>query len=297
MLTIGVFDGVHRGHEHLFGQLKARARQAGRLSGAITFRNHPGSVLQPDFKPSYLSGVDERLQLIKALAVDFVVPVTFDRGLSRLRADQFVSLLYEQLHMRGLVMGPDFTMGHQREGDAQRLTELGSEMGFTVTVVEPLVDEDGSPIRSTTIRQALGQGDVTRVAALMGRNFSLVGKVVRGSGRGGPLGFPTANLSVSNDRVVPGDGIYATWAYLGSGRFMAATSLGVRPTFDESQRTIEAFIMDFDEDVYDLDIRLEFVTRLRDELKFDSVEALREQMAVDVDNAREVLWPLKAGSA
>ena len=297
MLTIGVFDGVHRGHEHLFGQLKARARQAGRLSGAITFRNHPGSVLQSDFKPSYLSGVDERLQLIKALAVDFVVPVTFDRGLSRLRADQFVSLLYEQLHMRGLVMGPDFTMGHQREGDAQRLTELGSEMGFTVTVVEPLVDEDGSPIRSTTIRQALGQGDVTRVAALMGRNFSLVGKVVRGSGRGGPLGFPTANLSVSNDRVVPGDGIYATWAYLGSGRFMAATSLGVRPTFDESQRTIEAFIMDFDEDVYDLDIRLEFVTRLRDELKFDSVEALREQMAVDVDNAREVLWPLKAGSA
>ena len=297
MLTIGVFDGVHRGHEHLFGQLKARARQAGRLSGAITFRNHPGSVLQSDFKPSYLSGVDERLQLIKALAVDFIVPVTFDRGLSRLRADQFVSLLYEQLHMRGLVMGPDFTMGHRREGDAQRLTELGNEMGFTVTVVEPLVDEDGSPIRSTTIRQALGQGDVTRVAALMGRNFSLVGKVVRGSGRGGPLGFPTANLSVSNDRVVPGDGIYAAWAYLGSGRFMAATSLGVRPTFDESQRTIEAFIMDFDEDVYDLDIRLEFVTRLRDELKFDSVEALREQMAVDVDRAREVLWPLKAGSA
>jgi riboflavin kinase/FMN adenylyltransferase len=289
VLTIGVFDGVHRGHHHLMTNLMVEAHRSGRLAGVVTFRNHPASVLRPDFRPRYLSTVDERLRLIKELGVDFIVPITFDLELSRLRARRFTALLQERLQMRDLVIGPDFTMGYEREGDAKTLASLGREMGFSLHVVEPLVDEGGRAIRSTTVREALAIGDVTRVAAQMGRNFELMGTVVTGLGRGAPLGFPTANIQLPQELAVPGDGIYATWAHVGKRRYMAATSIGERPTFEESGHTIEAFILDYHGDLYDRQIRLEFVRRLRDEVKFDSVRALQEQVGRDVDQTRSIL--------
>ena len=288
-LTIGVFDGVHRGHRHLIERLKEVAARTGRLSGVLTFRNHPASVLRPDFVGRYLTSVDRRIRLIKGLGADFLVPVSFDIELSRLTAREFVAILQDRLRMKGLVVGPDFAMGHNREGDVETLTSLGSEMGFSVNVVDPLLDEAGHPIRSTHVRHALIEGDVATVSELLGRHFALSGAVVRGVGRGGPLGFPTANLAVPADIAIPGDGIYATWAHIGGSRHMAATSVGVRPTFDDGEHTIEAFVLDFDGDLYGQDVRLEFVHRLRDEAKFDTVQALQEQVEKDVTDTRAIL--------
>ena len=289
VLTVGVFDGLHRGHRHLLSRLSAEAVGTRRLAGVVTFRNHPAAVLNPDFEPRYLTPIDDRMSLIRDAGVDFVVPIDFDRELSRLRAGQFVALLQEHLRMRGLVVGPDFAMGHKREGDVDMLASLGRDMDFSVMVVDPLQDEDGQPITSTAVRDALLGGDVARVASLTGRNFELAGRVIRGAGRGGPLGFPTANLDIDDELALPGDGIYAAWAYVGPRRYMAATSIGVRPTFQEGERAIEAFILDFEGDLYGKEVRLEFVRRLRDEVSFETVQALQAQVNLDVSETRAVL--------
>jgi riboflavin kinase/FMN adenylyltransferase len=294
VLTVGVFDGVHKGHRHLLCQLMKEAADSGRLAGVVTLRNHPASVLSPDFKPFYLTTVDERVRLVQELGADFVVPVTFDVELSELRARQFAAVLRERLRMSGLVAGPDFAMGHKREGDVEMLTALGHDTGFSVRVVEPLV-EGGRRITSTNVREALVSGDVDGAAAQLGRNFALSGTVVRGAGRGGPLGFPTANLSVPEGMAVPGDGIYAAWAHPGDQRFMAAVSIGTRPTFGAGERTIEAFVLDFEGDLYGLELRLEFVRRIRAEVRYDSVDELKAQVCKDVAETRAVLQKQEVG--
>lgn len=288
VLTVGVFDGVHRGHQHLLARLVARAASSSRSAGVITFRNHPASVLRPDFQPCYITTLEERVRLLKKAGVDFVVPVTFDLELSRLRARDFVVLLTERLRMRALIIGPDFAMGHKREGDARVLAGLGQELGFSVEVVEPLT-EAGVTVKSTAIRQAIARGQMAWAASMLGRSFVLKGTVVRGLGRGHKLGYPTANLEVPRGMAVPGDGIYATWAWVDGKPYMAATSIGTRPTFNEGLRTIEAYLLDFSGDLYHKEVGLEFVRRLRDELAFSSVEALLEQIARDVEATRQAL--------
>ena len=288
VLTIGVFDGVHRGHRYLMGLLVREAAEASLLAGVVTFRNHPASVLREGFRPSYLTPLGERLRLIRETGVDFAVPITFDLDLSKLGAREFALLLQRRLRMAGIVLGPDFAMGRDRQGDPETLRVLGEEMGFSVKVVQ-LLDAGSEPIRSTAIRKAVVDGDVEGAAEMLGRSFVATGKVVTGAGRGRSLGFPTANLEIPADMAVPGDGIYATWARLGDRRFMAATSIGTRPTFGVSERTVEAFVLDFDGDLYGAELRLEFVKRLRDEVTYDSVQALKHQVDLDVDQTRAVL--------
>ncbi len=289
VLTVGVFDGVHLCHQHLISELKGEASSAGVSSGIVTFKNHPLSVLRAEFKPRYLTTLQKRVELIEGLGVDLVAPVTFDRGLSEFGAREFVELLRERLGMRGLVIGPDFAMGHNREGNAEMLSAVGEELGFSVRVAEPLLGPGGEAVRSTSIRRALATGDVETVAILLGRRFTLDGTVVEGEGRGGPLGFPTANLQVSDEMAVPANGIYAAWAQVGQERYMAATSIGVRPTFDDSGYAIEAYLLDFEGDLYGSDLNLEFVKRLREELKFDSVDALKEEVDRDVERTKQTL--------
>ncbi len=296
VLTIGVFDGVHRGHRHLFARVKAEADKGGYDAGVVTFRDHPDSALRPDFLPRYLTDLDERVRLIEEVGVDFVVPVTFDLPLSRLSASEFLDLLQSRLRMKGLVVGPDFAMGYKRAGDVDALASLGRERGFALEVVEPVLDA-GKPITSTAVREALGRGDIARAAVLLGRNFSLGGRVVEGSGRGRTLGFPTANLRIDDSMAVPGDGIYATFAAVGRRRYLAATSVGGRPTFDDAKRTIEAFILDFDEDLYGRAVTLEFVHRLRDVERYETVGALKEQVAKDVERTRTLLTPSTSARA
>ena len=293
-LTIGVFDGVHRGHRHLIDQVVKEAAETDRLSGVITLRNHPSSVLDPAFTPNYLTTVDERLRLLGELGVDLVIPITFDRELSRLSARDFVGRLRKHLRMACLLVGPDFTLGHKREGDLKMLHNLGREMSFSLRVASAFTDGDRT-VKSTTIRQALAKGDVSRAAKMLGRTFSLPGVVVKGVGRGKSLGFPTANLEPPAGTAIPMDGIYATWASIDGIAYMAATSIGRRPTFDEGNQTVEAFILDFDGDLYGREVRLEFVRRLRDELKFEAVEDLQAQVDIDVNDTRTILDALHTG--
>ena len=295
ILTIGVFDGVHRGHQHLLKRVVEVASEGGMLSGVLTFVNHPRSVLVPDTCISYITSVEDRLALLKDAGVDMVIPLHFDLELSRLRAHEFTALLQERLKMAGLVMGYNFAMGFKREGTPENLASIGSEQGFSVTVVDA-VSVEGGRVSSTVIRDSVTAGDVAGASSLLGRPFSLCGKVVAGEGRGRTiLGFPTANMDLPEDRLAPGNGIYATWACVGSERYMAATSVGVKPTFGDNERNVESFLLDFDGDLYGKEITLEFVQRLRDELRFDSPEALVAQMHVDVEQARETLRASTAG--
>ncbi len=288
-ITIGVFDGVHRGHRHLIGALVQEARSAGVLAGVLTFKNHPITVLRPGVEVRFLTGLDERVRLLKELGVDFVVPVRFDRELAGLSSRDFLLRLYEKLRMRRLIVGPDFAMGRDRDGTLETLPAIGESIGFTFEFVDLMTDTAGV-VKSTTIRNSITEGDVSRAARLLGRNFAVNGVVGHGEERGRELGFPTANLNVPPEFIFPGDGIYAAWAHLESGTYMAAASIGVRPTFDDGEnRTIEAYLLDFSGNIYDQPLRLEFVRRLRGEEKFDTVQALLDQMDEDVSRTRDVL--------
>lgn len=288
LVTIGVFDGVHRGHQQLIGETVRRAHQRGLLSGAITFHPNPRMVLQPGFTLPMLTLLPERVRLIEDLSVDVVVPVTFTRELSQLSAAQFVGLLREHLRMEGLVVGPDFALGRGREGNVDALRALGEQEGFTVEVVE-LVNTSEERISSTMIREAVAAGDVARVGVLLGRPYSVEGTVVHGDARGRTLGFPTANIAPAIGKALPADGIYATWAAFNDGRYPAATYIGARPTFDGNERLIEAFLLDFDRDIYGHDVTITLVDRVRGDQRFENAEELAHQMNLDVLRTRELL--------
>ena len=288
ILTIGVFDGVHRGHQSLLKRVVEVASQGGMLSGVLTFVNHPKSVLVPDTCISYITSVDDRLALLKDAGVDLVIPLHFDIELSRLRAHEFTSLLQERLNMAGLVMGYNFAMGFKREGTPETLASIGSEQGFSVTVVDAVTVEGGR-VSSTVIRDSVTAGDVAVASELLGRCFNLCGEVVVGEGRGRKLGFPTANMDLPEDRLVPADGVYAAWASVGDERYMAATNVGANPTFGGNDRRVESFLLDFDGDLYGKHITIDFVDRLREEHRFESAEALVTQMHLDVEKARKTL--------
>ena len=294
VLTIGVFDGVHRGHKRLMERLVKKAREAGRLAGVLTFKNHPDSIFRRDFKPQYITSFRDRLRHIEECGVDFVVPVTFDEELSRLRASEFVDILKSRLHMKGLVVGPDFAMGYKREGTVEALSRWGLEGDFFVEVVDLLEDGDIA-VRSTSIRRAIAAGDLKTANSMLGRTFELAGPVVEGAKRGRTLGYPTANIDIDGGMICPADGIYATFAQFEGEEHEAATNIGTRPTFDDGDRTVEAFVLDFDGDLYGETVRLRFVERLRDELKFDSVEELLVRMGEDVKQTRAILHATMQG--
>ena len=287
-LTIGVFDGVHLGHQHILNRLKELAASKGCLPGVVTFRNHPRLILKPGSTVRHITSLGERKSLIRGLGIDLIVDVEFTREFSLLSARQFLALLMEHLKMRGLVVGPDFVMGHNREGDVPVLTALAKEMGFHLEVVEPRLMAD-QPVKSKSIRQLVEQGDVGLTSRMLGRPFALAGRVVHGEGRGKALGFPTANLHIEPGQLLPRDGIYATWAEVDGRRYQAASSVGVRPTFGQGKREVEAFIMDFEEDLYQRVLRLEFVRYLREERAFPTPEDLSRQMEEDVRQARKIL--------
>ena len=296
-LTLGVFDGVHRGHCHLLSELVAYARNAGLASAVLTFRNHPFSVLRPDFEPRYLTILETRLELLESTGVDRVIPVTFDAELSRMDASAFIAMLQDRLRMRALVVGPDFAMGHRRSGTTSALSALAPEAGFELKVVEPHHDTSGRPVKSSAIREALAEGDVCGVADLLGRRLTLKGRVVAGYGRGASLGYPTANLETPPHLALPGDGVYAAWATVAGRHYMSAASIGARPTFKEGGRAVEAFVLDYSGDLYGSEVELDFAHRLREQVAFDSVEALKRQMRQDVDQVRAVLAAFRMGAA
>ncbi len=285
-VTLGKFDGVHRGHQHLIAWLVHRAREEGLASVVITLHPHPATVLQSEAQVTYLCTLEERLRCLEALGPERIGVLTFTRELASLSARAFVALLREVLDMRLLVVGPDMALGRGREGKVDVLASLGVEMGFRVEVV-PLLEEGGQKVGSSAVREALARGEMERVAHLLGRPYSLKGPVVRGDSRGKGLGFPTANIAPPPDLALPAHGIYVSRAYVGEVAMPSCTSIGVRPTFAGQTLAVETYILDFEGDLYGQELRIELLHRLRDEEKFPSVEALIEAMHRDIAQTRE----------
>ncbi len=290
-VTIGSFDGVHIGHQAIIRRLTAGARRARVPSVVVTFHPHPAVVLGKVNLPSYLTTPDERAGLLGDLGVDVVLTLPFDRQLANHSALEFMQMLTARLGVRHLCIGYDFALGRGREGDVALLREIGRQLGYDLKVVEPVINGEGNPVSSSLIRRLISQGEMKKVAGLLGRNYGASGRVVHGDGRGKQLGFPTANLEVWAERLMPPTGIYATWTWIDGVRHESVANLGVRPTFENqpSSALLEVYIMDWHEDLYGQEIKVEFVERLRAEVRFPSVAALIEQIHLDIIAAREVL--------
>ena len=303
-VTIGVFDGVHLGHRALIAQLISEARKRNLIATVMTFANHPQSVLNPP-PPPLLTTVEERLELLAELGVDETVVLPFTLELSRLTAEQFCrEILVGKLGCKLLVVGDDFALGYRREGTVAKLKELGKQLGFEVIAVSPVTSK-GTRVSSSEIRQLLLQGDVERVRELLGKPYRIIGNVVKGAGRGRKLGFPTINLKVEPEKLLPRFGVYAGKVSVAQSdktnftlrtlrpaqhSFDAAAYIGQRPTFGETEPVVEAFLIDFNGVIPEgTKVALELIAFIRPDQKFDSANALVAQMSRDVQAVREKL--------
>jgi riboflavin kinase/FMN adenylyltransferase len=290
VVTVGTFDGVHRGHWEVLQKIRQRALATGRRSVLLTFDPHPLRILRPEHAPPLLTTSVEKKEILAESGLNYAVFLSFTLALSRYEPRRFVEeVLVKRLGVKELVIGYDHGFGQGRSGDADTLRRIGEEIGFGVDVVPP-VFADGEAISSSAIRRALKAGDPEAAALGLGRPYSLHGLVVRGDGRGRQLGFPTANLAVaSSEKLIPAAGIYAVRGVTRAGVFDGALHLGPRPTFLGSPPSIELHLLDFEGDLYGEDVRVDFVSRLRDVRPFDSVSALVAQMREDVEEARGTL--------
>jgi len=288
ILTVGIFDGVHLGHRYLIEGMVERAREKALLAGAVTFDPHPHEILFPHEPLLYLNTLEERVRLLGALGLDFLVIISFTPQVACTTAEAFIRSLHAHLRPREVWVGQGFVFGYRREGDTTQLKLLGSQLGFEVRLVEPLRVR-GEPVSSSKIRALICEGRVEEAAEFLGQYPTVTGRVIVGARRGKELGFPTANLEVPERLVIPGDGVYAVRVQWGGENHPAVANVGSRPTFGEGKRLVEAHILDFEGDLYGEELRLEFVERLRPERRFPSVEELVSQMRLDVSRARKIL--------
>jgi riboflavin kinase/FMN adenylyltransferase len=286
VLTIGAFDGVHRGHQHLIGSAARRARELGCQSAVLTFDPHPDLVIHPERDRLYLTSLEERAEHIARLGVDLLIVMPFTRETMGLSALEFMTHVRAAVALRELWVGWDFALGRKREGDLARLRQIGQQLGYSVHPVDAFKLADGMPISSTRIRGALAAGDLETAARLLGRPFGVQGPVVEGDRRGRTIGFPTANLDIDQRHVLPADGVYVCHAEVDGQRYGAVANIGVRPTFDGTRRKVEAYLLDFVGDIYGEKLRLTLRERLRGEKKFDGIAALVDQITADVAAAR-----------
>jgi riboflavin kinase/FMN adenylyltransferase len=289
-VTIGTFDGVHRGHQAIIQHLVEGAHRHGNPAVVVTFYPHPSMVLGKSPLPGYLTSPEERAQLLGELGVDWVITLHFDLNLASLSAEDFMTLLTRHLRLKYLVIGYDFALGHHREGTPQRLQQIGDRLGYQVILAEPLREAE-QPISSSLIRTLIARGEVRQASQFLGRLYTVQGTVIQGDRRGHQLGFPTANLDFWPEKLLPANGVYATWAWVGNRRFAAVANLGFRPTFLSPlpHRQLEAHLLDFSGNLYQQPLTLAFVEHLREERRFSSVEALKAQIHADILKAREIL--------
>jgi riboflavin kinase / FMN adenylyltransferase len=286
--AIGNFDGVHLGHRAILKAAIDHARAAGGTAFALTFDPLPAKVLAPARAPRLILTPDDKLEMLRLSGTDGVIVLDFTRELSRLSPRDFVrDYLRAKIGVREVVVGHSVSFGHNRAGNAAMMVELGREFGFDTEVVGP-IKIDGLEVSSTKVREAIAAGDLRGAARLLGRYHFLRGPVVRGRERGRTIGFPTANLA-SETECIPPDGVYATRVILDDGAYPAITNIGMRPTFSETERSIEAHIFDFTRDLYGTRIKLELIERIRAERKFDNADALKAQIALDLSKVREIL--------
>lgn len=289
-VAVGTFDGVHIGHRGILERMSREAHERGLPAVVVTFFPHPVVVLRGLEGPYYLTLPDERARYLGEAGIDVVVTLEFTREMAAWSARHFVQLLRAHLGMSELWAGPDFALGHNREGDLPALTLLGEELGYRVRVVPPF-QHRGVVVSSSRVRALLMEGEVTEAAALLGRPYAISGPVAHGDSRGHTLGFPTANIDFWPQKIVPANGVYACRAWLQGQRYDAVTNVGVRPTFGTLPPLprIEAYLLDFRREIYGQTLEVEFIRRLRGEQRFESVEALVGQIHRDIQITREVL--------
>lgn len=292
-VTIGVFDGVHRGHQQVIANLVA---SSGGLDPAVlTFDPHPLAILAPERAPKMLTDIDQRLEQFQGLGVKVAGVLSFP-DIRELTADVFCRrVLADILAVERVVIGADFRFGRDRGGDADFLVRVGPDLGFEVEVLD-MVGAGEGVISSTRIRAALGSGQVEEAARMLARPYELKGTVVVGDRRGGQIGFPTANLAIASEIQIPADGVYAAWAVIGEDVLRSVINIGVRPTFAGKERRVEAHLLDWTGDLYGHPMALRFLSRIRDEMKFDGVAALVDQISADVEAANQIFEAANVGS-
>ncbi len=290
-VAIGVFDGVHLGHQRVIGRARDNARAAGGTSVALTFDPHPMRVLQPKTAPLLLTSTEHKLKLIEGLGVDACLLLTFDKPFSETPPETFISMIADKrFQLREICVGSRFRFGHNRAGDVRLIEKLAPAYSFAVREIHSVHTDDGEMISSTGVRQHVLQGRLDRAAAMLGRPFTILGTVEQGDHRGHQLGYPTANLN-PHDEALPPNGVYAVRVLVANETLGGVVNIGVRPTFagGEHQRAFEVHIFDFDRDLYEQEVEVLFLQKLRDEKKFDSVDALKQQIAADVQAARDIV--------
>lgn len=301
VVTIGSYDGVHRGHQLIIGRAVRRAREQGLPSVVVTFDPHPSEVVRPGTHPPLLSAHHRRAELVAGLGVDALLILPFTSEFSKLPASEFVrTVLVDGLHAKYVVEGPNFRFGHRAAGDVDVLSALGLKYDYELEVVDLFVRGEaggGEPFSSTLTRRLVAEGDVEGAAEVLGRPHRVEGVVVRGAQRGRELGYPTANVETLPHTAIPADGVYAGWLHVDGEAMPAAISVGTNPTFDGTARTVEAYAIDrVGLDLYGLHVAVDFVSYLRGMEKFDTIDALLERMADDVKRAREIVRPADTGT-
>jgi len=297
-MAIGVFDGVHLGHQRVIGQARDDARVAGGMSVAVTFDPHPMRILQPDKAPLSLTSTEHKLQLIERIGVDVCLVLKFDKSFSETPPEKFIAMAADKRNqLKEICVGTRFRFGRDRTGDVRLIEKLAAQHAYAVKEIKSVHTSPalsgastGEMISSTAVRQHVLRGQLDRAAAMLGRPFSTLGTVEKGDRLGRTLGFPTANLNPHNE-VIPPDGIYAVRVFMGPEQFGGVVNIGVRPTFAgrERKRQLEVHIFDFDREIYGQDLDVCFLKKLRDEQKFDSADALKAQIAADLQTARAII--------
>lgn len=294
IVTIGTFDGVHAGHQAIISSVVEEARQGGSPSVVVTFFPHPAVVFGKISTPYYLTSPEERTDLLRGLGIQEVVTLKFDLQMAALLPEVFISNLNDHLGISQLWVGYDFALGRNRVGDHARLEEIGRQMGFSVRTLEPVAMR-GQKISSSLIRTELTRGNITDANRMLGRRYSITGRVVKGDGRGKSLGFPTANLAIWKEQLLPINGIYSGWTLVNGSRYLSVANLGIRPTFENNsvESQLEIHILDFDQNLYGESVTFEFDGLLRPEKKYASIPNLIAQIEKDIEKTRQELKDAK----
>jgi len=288
ILTIGVFDGVHKGHQHLFKKLNYIASKTTQHSTVITFINHPNTILTSNFSPKYLYNAEKKIKFIKDLNVNSVIPITFNNSIASLTAEEFIEILKRKMNIHTIVLGHDFAMGKNRHGTKKEIVNIGSKYNFLTANVPPYKQKD-TIVSTSMIKKMILNGEVHHASKSLGRNFEISGKVIKGFSRGKELGYPTANIEMEHNIIKPSNGIYATFSTINKKKYFSSTAIGIAPTFKEQKYSIETYIMDFEKSIYSQNITIEFIEKLRDEIKFENIETLKHQIQLDVEKTKSIL--------
>ena len=289
-LTIGSFDGVHRGHQAIVKQLTAGADAMGVPAIVLTFFPHPAVVVRNRVGPFYLTSPEQRASILGDLGVGAVITQTFDQQVALTSAQDFMRRIHRHLQPSHLLVGPDFALGHGRQGNIEELRRMGDDFNFTLSIFDPVINDD-EVISSSRIRSALAEGDMVKAQNLLGRPYRIDGAVIPGDRRGRSLGIPTANLDVWAERALPKTGVYACYAHVEDQTLLAVVNIGTRPTFDTQNKKqhVEAHLLHFNGNLYGKQLELDFITRIRNEQRFSSIEALVDQIHQDIHTAETLL--------